>query len=58
MTLERAAWAPAPGQAAVFYRDDEVIGGGRIAASEAATADGAGAGEGAADRPVVRSLAV
>ena len=29
--LERPAWAPAPGQAAVFYRGDEVIGGGRIA---------------------------
>ncbi|HUR16273.1 MAG TPA: aminomethyltransferase beta-barrel domain-containing protein, partial [Candidatus Limnocylindrales bacterium] len=28
--LERPAWAPAPGQAAVFYRGDEVIGGGRI----------------------------
>jgi tRNA-uridine 2-sulfurtransferase len=28
--LERAAWAPAPGQAAVFYAGDEVIGGGRI----------------------------
>ena len=25
-------WAPAPGQAAVFYRGDEVLGGGRIAA--------------------------
>jgi tRNA-specific 2-thiouridylase len=31
--LERAAWAPAPGQAAVFYAGDEVIGGGRIAAA-------------------------
>jgi tRNA-specific 2-thiouridylase len=29
--LERPAWAPAPGQAAVFYAGDEVIGGGRIA---------------------------
>ncbi len=32
VTLERDAWAPAPGQAAVFYAADEVIGGGRIAA--------------------------
>jgi tRNA-specific 2-thiouridylase len=29
--LEREAWAPAPGQAAVFYSGEEVIGGGRIA---------------------------
>ena len=29
--LDEAAWAPAPGQAAVFYDTDEVIGGGRIA---------------------------
>jgi tRNA-specific 2-thiouridylase len=29
--LARPAWAPAPGQAAVFYRGDEVLGGGRIA---------------------------
>ena len=33
VTLEREAWAPAPGQAAVFYAGDEVIGGGRIAQS-------------------------
>ncbi|MEO7118221.1 MAG: tRNA 2-thiouridine(34) synthase MnmA [Candidatus Limnocylindrales bacterium] len=31
VTLDRTAWAPAPGQAAVFYRGDEVLGGGRIA---------------------------
>ena len=30
--LERPAWAPAPGQAAVFYSGDEVLGGGRISA--------------------------
>lgn len=30
--LDRAAWAPAPGQAAVLYRGEEVLGGGRIAA--------------------------
>jgi tRNA-specific 2-thiouridylase len=28
--LDEPAWAPAPGQAAVFYAGDEVIGGGRI----------------------------
>jgi tRNA-specific 2-thiouridylase len=31
--LDRPAWAPAPGQAAVFYDGDEVVGGGRIAAA-------------------------
>ncbi len=31
---EEPVWAAAPGQAAVFYRGDEVIGGGRIARSE------------------------
>ena len=34
--LERPAWAPAPGQAAVFYDGDEVVGGGRISAANAA----------------------
>ena len=33
VSLERDAWAPAPGQAAVFYAGDEVVGGGRIAPS-------------------------
>jgi tRNA-specific 2-thiouridylase len=36
--LERPAWAPAPGQAAVFYDGDAVIGGGRIVAPTASTA--------------------
>ena len=34
--LDRPAWAPAPGQAAVFYGGHEVIGGGRISARTAA----------------------
>ncbi len=31
--VDRPVWAPAPGQAAVFYRGDEVIGGGWISAA-------------------------
>jgi tRNA-specific 2-thiouridylase len=31
--LDSPTWAPAPGQAAVFYNRDEVIGGGRIASA-------------------------
>jgi tRNA U34 2-thiouridine synthase MnmA/TrmU len=30
---DEAVWAAAPGQAAVFYDGDEVVGGGRIAAA-------------------------
>jgi len=37
--LERAAWAPAPGQAAVFYAGDEVMGGGRIAPAARAASE-------------------
>ncbi len=33
--LEQPVWAPAPGQAAVFYAGDEVLGGGRIVAADA-----------------------
>ncbi len=33
--LEQPAWAPAPGQAAVFYEGGAVIGGGRIASKNA-----------------------
>jgi tRNA-specific 2-thiouridylase len=37
--LDAPAWAPAPGQAAVFYTSDgSVIGGGRISAADAAAA--------------------
>jgi tRNA-specific 2-thiouridylase len=36
VTLEHEAWAPAPGQAAVFYRGEEVVGGGRISAARVA----------------------
>jgi tRNA-specific 2-thiouridylase len=35
VVFESAQEAVAPGQAAVFYRDDEVLGGGLIAATEA-----------------------
>jgi tRNA-specific 2-thiouridylase len=35
VSLDEPAWAPAPGQAAVFYDVDEVIGGGRIASGPA-----------------------
>ena len=31
LSLDRPAWAPAPGQAAVLYDGEAVIGGGRIA---------------------------
>jgi tRNA-uridine 2-sulfurtransferase len=31
VAVEQPIWAPAPGQAAVFYAGDEVLGGGRIA---------------------------
>jgi tRNA-uridine 2-sulfurtransferase len=36
VSLDREAWAPAPGQAAVFYSGDEVVGGGRIGVTRAA----------------------
>jgi tRNA-uridine 2-sulfurtransferase len=35
VVVERPVWAPAPGQAAVFYAGGEVLGGGRIAAPDA-----------------------
>ena len=38
VSLDEPAWAPAPGQAAVFYDADEVIGGGRIASGPATAA--------------------
>jgi tRNA-specific 2-thiouridylase len=41
--LDRPAWAPAPGQAAVFYAADEVIGGGRIGQGEVGRASGGSA---------------
>ncbi|MBI5142115.1 MAG: tRNA 2-thiouridine(34) synthase MnmA [Nitrospirae bacterium] len=37
--LDQPQWAPAPGQAAVFYTGDEVIGGGRIYAAWQAMRD-------------------
>lgn len=44
--LDQPAWAPAPGQAAVFYSGDEVLGGGRIrprtGAAPVATSSSAG----------------
>jgi tRNA-specific 2-thiouridylase len=41
--LERPAWAPAPGQAAVFYdQGDAVLGGGRIASQASSAASPAG----------------
>ena len=33
--VEQPVWAPAPGQAAVFYAAGEVLGGGRIATADA-----------------------
>ena len=50
MELERPAWAPAPGQAAVFYDEaGAVLGGGRIttAASEASLAEASDRSRGA-----------
>jgi tRNA-specific 2-thiouridylase len=35
VALDEPAWAPAPGQAAVFYAGDEVVGGGRITSAAA-----------------------
>jgi tRNA-specific 2-thiouridylase len=34
VSTDEAVWAAAPGQAAVFYRGDEVLGGGRIEVPE------------------------
>ena len=34
VATDEAVWAAAPGQAAVFYRGDEVVGGGRITRSD------------------------
>ena len=50
--LERPVWAPAPGQAAVFYDSEAVIGGGRIAPRAAVAALPAAVAEAA---PAARS---
>ena len=41
VSLERDAWAPAPGQACVFYDGEAVLGGGRIGPARSSQAGGA-----------------
>jgi tRNA-specific 2-thiouridylase len=59
--LDEDAWAPAPGQAAVLYHGDAVLGGGRLATDEPADRVAVPGGEAGADEaahPAMRAPAL